>query len=56
MIDQLRTNLAGENVLVLDACDQYQGLLMYTTYKGDAEIEFMNSMMETRAWPSLPMV
>ena len=42
MIDQLRADLAGENVIVLDAGDQYQGSLMYTTYKGDVEAEFMN--------------
>lgn len=42
MINQLRTELADENVIVLDAGDQYQGSLMYTTYKGDVEIEFMN--------------
>ncbi len=41
-IDELRRELQGRNVLVLDAGDQYQGSLMYTTYKGDAEIEFMN--------------
>ena len=41
MIDQLREELAGENVIVLDAGDQYQGSLMYTTYKGDVEIEMM---------------
>ena len=41
MIDQLRAELEGENVLVLDAGDQYQGSLMYTTYKGDVEAEFM---------------
>lgn len=28
MIDQLREELAGENVIVLDAGDQYQGSLM----------------------------
>jgi len=39
MIDQLRSDLAGENVIVLDAGDQYQGSLMYTTYKGDVEAE-----------------
>ena len=44
MIDQLRTELADENVIVLDAGDQYQGSLMYTTYKGDVEIEFMNQI------------
>lgn len=41
-IDQLRSELDGQNVIVLDAGDQYQGSLMYTTYKGDVEIEFMN--------------
>ncbi|WP_296418763.1 bifunctional metallophosphatase/5'-nucleotidase [Pseudooctadecabacter sp.] len=44
MIDQLREDLAGENVIVLDAGDQYQGSLMYTTYKGDVEIEMMNAI------------
>ncbi len=39
-IKELREELAGENVIVLDAGDQYQGSLMYTTYKGDVEIEF----------------
>ncbi|HCQ64278.1 MAG TPA: multifunctional 2',3'-cyclic-nucleotide 2'-phosphodiesterase/5'-nucleotidase/3'-nucleotidase [Rhodobacteraceae bacterium] len=41
MINQLRDELAGENLLVLDAGDQYQGSLMYTTYKGDVEAEMM---------------
>jgi 5'-nucleotidase len=41
-IAEMRAELEGQNVLVLDAGDQYQGSLMYTTYKGDAEIEFMN--------------
>ncbi|MDP5085407.1 MAG: 5'-nucleotidase C-terminal domain-containing protein [Yoonia sp.] len=41
-INELREQLAGQNVLVLDAGDQYQGSLMYTTYKGDVEAEFMN--------------
>ncbi|MFG5383132.1 bifunctional metallophosphatase/5'-nucleotidase [Yoonia sp. R2-816] len=39
-INELREELAGENVIVLDAGDQYQGSLMYTTYKGDVEAEF----------------
>ncbi|MEM1376655.1 MAG: 5'-nucleotidase C-terminal domain-containing protein [Pseudomonadota bacterium] len=34
----------GQNVLVLDAGDQFQGSLFYTTYKGDAAVEFMNGM------------
>ena len=41
MIEQLRDELDGQNLLVLDAGDQYQGSLMYTTYKGDVEIEMM---------------
>lgn len=32
----------GGNVLVLDAGDQYQGSLFYTTYKGEEVVEFMN--------------
>ena len=40
-INELRAELEGQNVLVLDAGDQYQGSLFYTTYKGDAEAEFM---------------
>jgi len=39
-INELRSELEGENVIVLDAGDQYQGSLMYTTYKGDVEAEF----------------
>ncbi len=39
MIDKLRGELADENTIVLDAGDQYQGSLMYTTYKGDVEAE-----------------
>jgi 5'-nucleotidase / UDP-sugar diphosphatase len=34
----------GGNVIVLDAGDQFQGSLMYTTYKGTAEAEFMNAI------------
>jgi 5'-nucleotidase / UDP-sugar diphosphatase len=33
---------AGANVVTLDAGDQFQGSLFYTTYKGKAEVEFMN--------------
>ena len=32
---------AGEAVIVLDAGDQSQGSLMFTTYKGEAEADFM---------------
>lgn len=37
----LRTELAGQNVIVLDAGDQFQGSLFYTTYKGEDTAEFM---------------
>ena len=45
-IDQRRDALAaaGANYLVLDAGDQFQGSLFYSTYKGAAELEFMNEM------------
>ncbi len=42
IVTQLREELAGENVIFLHAGDQYQGSLMYTTYKGDVDIEFLN--------------
>ncbi len=43
-INELRDRIVSEggNVIVLDAGDQFQGSLMYTTYKGAAEAEFMN--------------
>lgn len=34
----------GANVLTLDAGDQSQGSLFYITYKGKAEVEFMNTI------------
>ena len=34
----------GQNVILLDAGDQFQGSLMYTTYKGAAEAEFMQAI------------
>lgn len=43
MVDQMRGEL-GENVLVLDAGDPFQGSLFYTTYKGAAEAEFMEAI------------
>lgn len=43
-IDQRRTALVGQNVVVLDAGDNFQGSLFYTTYKGAAEVEFLNDM------------
>ncbi len=43
-IDQRRAALGeqGANVLVLDAGDQFQGSLFYSTYKGDAAVQFLN--------------
>ncbi len=35
---------AGEHVILLDAGDQFQGSLMYTTYKGAVEAEFMEKI------------
>ena len=45
-IDERRNAItgAGGNVLVLDAGDQFQGSLFYTTYKGKAAVEFMNGI------------
>ncbi len=42
-INELRDELtaAGENVLVLDAGDRFQGSLFFTTYSGQAEAEMM---------------
>ena len=45
-IDERRAALseAGRNVITLDAGDQFQGSLFYTTYKGAAAAEFMNAI------------
>ena len=45
-INELRdaVKAAGGNVIVLDAGDQFQGSLFYTTYKGEAAAEFMNTI------------
>jgi 5'-nucleotidase len=45
-INTLRGELeaAGENVLVMDAGDQFQGSLFFTTYEGDAAAEMMNAI------------
>ncbi|WP_134681669.1 bifunctional metallophosphatase/5'-nucleotidase [Paracoccus ravus] len=40
--DRLKSE--GQNVIVLDAGDQYQGSLFYTTYKGRDTVEFMNAI------------
>jgi 5'-nucleotidase len=45
-IRELRDRITAEggNVLVLDAGDQFQGSLFYSTYKGAAEAEFMSKI------------
>ena len=43
-IAQERKKLEGQNVMLLDAGDNFQGSLFYTTYKGKAEGEFLNQM------------
>jgi 5'-nucleotidase len=45
-IRELRDGItaASGNVIVLDAGDQFQGSLFYTTYKGAAEAEFMEKI------------
>ncbi|MGB1208149.1 MAG: bifunctional metallophosphatase/5'-nucleotidase, partial [Paracoccaceae bacterium] len=43
-MDQMRADMAGDNVVVLDAGDPFQGSLFYTTYKGAAEAEFMEAI------------
>ncbi|MCH2163809.1 MAG: 5'-nucleotidase C-terminal domain-containing protein [Marinovum sp.] len=42
-VDMKRAEL-GDNVVVLDAGDPFQGSLFYTTYKGAAEAEFMQAI------------
>lgn len=43
-VDARRAALSGQNVLLLDAGDPFQGSLFYTTYKGAAEAEFMQAI------------
>ncbi|MEO0632803.1 MAG: bifunctional UDP-sugar hydrolase/5'-nucleotidase [Pseudomonadota bacterium] len=43
-IEAKKAELAGQNVVTLDAGDPFQGSLFYTTYKGAAEAEFMEQM------------
>ncbi|MBX5171554.1 LysM peptidoglycan-binding domain-containing protein [Rhizobium sp. NZLR1b] len=43
-IDQRRQALSGKNLVLLNAGDNFQGSLFYTTYKGAAEAEFLNLM------------
>ncbi|MTH97650.1 bifunctional UDP-sugar hydrolase/5'-nucleotidase [Roseibium sp. RKSG952] len=46
MLDERRDALSneGKDYLVVDAGDQFQGSLFYTTYKGAAAVEFMNGL------------
>ena len=45
-VSELREALRaqGQNVILLDAGDQFQGSLMYTTYKGAVEADFMQAI------------
>lgn len=43
-IAQERQKLAGQNVLLLNGGDNFQGSLFYSTYKGKVEAEFLNRM------------
>ena len=43
-INDRRKALEGENVILLNGGDNFQGSLFYTTYKGKAEAEFLNQM------------
>ena len=43
-LNERRAALTGQNVLTLDAGDQFQGSLFYSTYKGKAAVEFMNKI------------
>ncbi|MDO5606268.1 MAG: bifunctional metallophosphatase/5'-nucleotidase [Paracoccus sp. (in: a-proteobacteria)] len=45
-VTELRDKIRAEggNVIVLDAGDQYQGSLFYTTYKGKDVVEFMGAI------------
>lgn len=43
-IKEQRNALEGQNVLLLNGGDNFQGSLFYTTYKGAVEAEFLNQM------------
>lgn len=45
-LDERRSKLqaTGQNVIALDAGDQFQGSLFYTTYKGKVAAEFVNAL------------
>ncbi|OQP86370.1 multifunctional 2',3'-cyclic-nucleotide 2'-phosphodiesterase/5'-nucleotidase/3'-nucleotidase [Rhizobium rhizosphaerae] len=44
ILDQRRAALTGQNLLVLNAGDNFQGSLFYTTYKGTAELDVVNAL------------
>jgi len=43
-VKDARDALQGQNVILLNAGDNFQGSLFYTTYKGTVEAEFLNLM------------
>jgi 5'-nucleotidase/UDP-sugar diphosphatase len=43
-IAERRKALEGQNVLLLNAGDNFQGSLFYSTYKGSVETDFLNQM------------
>lgn len=43
-VAEMRARLAGQNLLLLDAGDQFQGSLFYTTYKGGLVAELMQGL------------
>src|SRR5690606_10444039 len=43
-VNDARDALQGQNVILLNAGDNFQGSLFYTTYKGTVEAEFLNLM------------
>lgn len=43
-IAEQRKKLEGQNVLLLNGGDNFQGSLFYATYKGSVEAEFLNQM------------
>lgn len=43
-VDAAREAAGDGNIVLLDAGDQYQGSLFYTTYKGDVAAEMMNAI------------
>jgi 5'-nucleotidase len=43
-VAEMRAALDGQNVLLLDAGDQFQGSLFYTTYKGGLVAELMQAL------------